>query len=96
MGLKQYDITKLPIWAQKLIGKLELDIASLSSQLETTREVAAITADPKRSWFSIPGPYKPNADPYHLWMLHDDNPHQLCALNHRDVLFVGRYKGDDR
>ena len=90
--MKSHDITKLPIWAQTLIESLKRENADLEQQLFETQLASRLTCDPERSWFTITGPYKPDADPYHLWMLRDDNPHKLCSLNHKDVLLVGRYK----
>jgi hypothetical protein len=87
-----HDESKLPKWAQELIQELRHDNATLARTLETTRAASALTCEPHRKWFTIPGPKAsdPELDEYRLWFLGRNQPIQVCTLYKNDLLLVGR------
>jgi hypothetical protein len=87
-----HDETKLPKWVRELIQELRGDNAVLARTLETTRAASALTCEPQREWFTIPGPKAsdPEMDEYRLWFLGRNQPIQVCTLYKNDMLLIGR------
>lgn len=83
---------RLPRWAQELLEQLRQDNMILAKALETTRNIHAITSEPHREWFAIPGPAEVDANlaEYKLWFFARNHPVHLATLFKGDVLFVGR------
>ncbi len=82
---REHDETKLPLWAQELIGSLRWDI----EQLLKMREAHAVIRE--RDWFTVQGPdFTPDEDWRTLFVLSRNQAVSVCSLGKGDVLLVGR------
>ena len=84
---KQYNESKLPIWAQLRIKNLRTTI----QELESYRKMHAVLEDKERDWFTLPDPFNGcNDDEMNLWFLKTNHPFPVCTLYKGDMLFIGR------
>lgn len=84
---KQFDESKLPLWAQRRMNSLRTTI----KELEAYRQMHAVLEDKERDWFTLPDPCNGcNDDELKLWILTKNHPFPICTLFKGDLLFIGR------
>ncbi len=95
--IANHDETKLPKWAQKRLADLRRDIEHAQARLDTVEQMNAVMCDPRRDWFTIPGPQlSEERDHRILFVLGTNQATPVCDLGRGDLLFIGRAGQMDR
>ncbi|MEN6549935.1 MAG: hypothetical protein ABFE07_28160 [Armatimonadia bacterium] len=84
-------VSKLPRWAQQLIGGLQLEI----NHLQGLKKAHALLAEADRHWFVIRNDNNWPTEHVRLWVLHPNDPQSICDLGPGDLLLVARARRGD-
>lgn len=81
------DETKLPKWAQDLIGKLRADVTRAIDDRDRMARASAVLDE--REWFTL---QTWGDESRTFFMLRNDAATPICTLHGKDMLLVGRHR----